>query len=296
MKTIFPAINLLAAILLPGIILAGPGFLAAQSTSSPFAMHNDEKTNEPAMQKLLQATNERLAYEIRGLKDDNARLKIDRLNIMDEIRKTKQEKADLLKKIRLLSNEEQEREKSFMAEIEVLENVNAEQSEYNDSLLIRVNDLEKTTVKMAALHDELVRSDARCKKLERMLREAEMGIGVAITNAPATREAEGRLHYNRGVLAYKSKKIRTAMSEFRLALEKNPLDADAHYNLAVIYDVVKQDRPKAIEHYKRYLELNPAAPDAAAVKNHIVDLNTRNEVWGHPNCQNLDEWLWPGRW
>ena len=86
------------------------------------------------------------------------------------------------------------------------------------------------------------------------------------------------------------------MREFRLALEENGLDADSHYNLAVIYDVVKQDRLKAIEHYKRYLELNPEAPDATTVKNYIMDLSLLNEVWGYPNSQNIDERFWPGRW
>ena len=288
--------NLLTAIILSCIILSRPGFLAAQATSSPSAMSPAAQPGEPAMQKLLQATNERLEREIHGLKDDNTRLKFDRLNIMDEIRKTKQEKANLVKKIRLLSNEEREREKSFQDEIDALEKANLEQSEYTDRLLVRINELETETETMAALHDELAQSDAKCRKLERMLKEAEMGIGIAITNAPATREAEGRLHYNLGVTAYKSRKIRKATREFRIALEKNPLDADSNYNLAIIYDVVRKDRPKAIEHYKRYLELNPGAPDAATVKNYIVDLNTRNGVWGDPNCQNLDEWLWPGRW
>lgn len=288
--------NLSVAILLSGIILACPIALNAQSASSPSVTPKDEKPIEPAMQKLLQATNERLEREIHGLQDDNERLKIDRLNIMNEIRKTKREKEDLIKNIQLLSSEEQEREKSFLAEIEVLEKENAEQSEDADSLLIQIDDSEKATGKMAVLYDELAMSDAKCWKLERMLKEAEMGIGVAITNAPATREAEGRLHYNCGVMAYNSKKWRRATREFRLALEQNPLDADSQYNLAVIYDVVKKDREKAIEHYKRYLELNPKAPDAARVKNYIVDLYTRNEIWGYPNCQNLDEWLWPGRW
>lgn len=270
--------------------------LNAQSTLSPAVMPKDEKPIEPAMQKILQATNERLEREIHGLKDDNERLAIDRLNIMNEIRKTKREKEDLIKKIRLLSSEEQERENSFLAEIEVLEKANAEQSEYADSLLIRLDDLKKATGKMAVLHDELARSDAKCRKLEQMLKEAEMGLGLAVTNAPANRFQEARFHYNCGVMAYNSEKWRRAMREFKLALEKNPLDADSQYNLAVIYDEVKKDREKAIEHYKRYLELNPEAPDAARVKNYIVDLYTRNEVWGYPNCQNLDEWLWPGRW
>ncbi|MDO9541814.1 MAG: tetratricopeptide repeat protein [Kiritimatiellia bacterium] len=295
MKTIHRRKNLLAAILLSGLILSCSGILSAQPASSPSAMPKDEKPIGPTMQKLLQATNERLAQENKALQDDSERLQRDRLNIMNEIRKTKQEKADLIQNIRMISREQQEREQSFQQEIDVLENASAEQSEYSDSLLFQIDDLEKATGEMTVLYDELAKSDAKDRRLEQMLKEAEMDRRYAVTTMLANRFQEARFHYNRGVFAYKSEKWHSAMREFRRALEKDPLDADSHYNLAVIYDVVKKDRLKAIEHYRRYLELNPKAPDAAKVKNYIADLHALNEVWGYPNYQNMDEWLWPGR-
>lgn len=288
--------NLPRAILFSGIILAGAAALSAQTTSSPAATPKSEKPVDPAMQKLLQTTNARLEREIHGLKDDLERLQADRLNIMNEIKKTKREKEDLVKKIRQLSGEGQERENSFLAEIDALEEANAEQEEYAESLLIRIAELKKATEQTTVLSDQLAESDAKCRKLEQMLQEAEVGLGLEVTNAPVTRIQEARFHYNCGVVAYNSKKWRRALREFKLALEKNPLDADSQYNLAVIYDVVNKDREKAIEHYKRYLELNPQAPDAAKVKNYIVDLYTRNEIWGDPKRQNLADWLWPEKW
>lgn len=287
--------NPLAAILLSGLILSCSGILSAQSVSSPSAMPKDEKPMGLTMQKLLQVTNERLAQENKALKDESERLQRDRLNIMNEIKKTKQEKVDWVTKVRLLSNEGQKREEALQEEIGALENANAEQSEYNDSFLVQIDDLEKATGEMMVLYDELVRSDAKRRRLEQMLKEAEMDPGGAVATTPTSRFQEARFHYNCGVFAYKSEKWRSAMREFRLALEKDPQDADSHYNLAVIYDVVKKDRLKAIEHYKRYLELNPNAPDAAKVKNYIADLHNINEVWGYPNCQNINERLWPGR-
>lgn len=294
-KTINRRKNRLAAILLSGLILSCSGILSAQSASSPSAMPKDEKPIGPTMQKLLQATNERLVQENKALKDDSERLQRDRRNIMNEIKKTKQEKADLIQNIRLLSNEGLKREKAFQEEIGTLAKANVEQFEYSDSLTVQIDDLEKATGEMTVLYDELAKSDAKDRRLEQMLKEAEMDLRYAVTTMPANRFQEARFHYNCGVFAYKSKKWRSAMREFRRALEKDPLDADSHYNLAVIYDVVKKDRLKAIEHYKRYLELNPKAPDAVKVKNYIVDLHAINEIWGYPNCQNIDEWFWPGR-
>lgn len=294
-KTINRRKNLLAAILLSGLILSCAGILSAQSASSPSAMPKDEKPIGPTMQKLLQATNERLAQENKALKDDSEQLQRDRLNIMNEIRKTKQEKAGLMQNIRLLSNEGLEREKAFQEEIGALVKANVEQFEYSDSLLAQIDALEKVTGETAVLYDAWTKSDAKGRRLEQMLKEAEIDLRYAVATTPVSCSQEARFHYNGGVIAYKSKKWRSAMREFQRALEKDPLDADSHYNLAVIYDVVIKDRLKAIEHYKRYLELNPEAPDAVKVKNYIADLRALNEVWGHPNCQNIDEWFWPGR-
>ncbi|MCK5451303.1 MAG: tetratricopeptide repeat protein, partial [Candidatus Omnitrophica bacterium] len=57
-------------------------------------------------------------------------------------------------------------------------------------------------------------------------------------------------------------------------------NADIHYNLALIYDQVKKDAPKAIKHYKEYLRLNPDALDIYEIKMRIESLQrspgTRN--------------------
>jgi len=51
----------------------------------------------------------------------------------------------------------------------------------------------------------------------------------------------------------------------------NPDDADAHYNLALIYDKGKNNRAEAIEQYKTYLKINPDATDALKVKERLTD-------------------------
>lgn len=78
------------------------------------------------------------------------------------------------------------------------------------------------------------------------------------------------MHYNLGVLFTENKQYGQAAGEFRKVIEVRPDDADAHYNLGVIYAEHLPDQAKAVEHFRRYLQLNPRAGDANWVKKYIV--------------------------
>jgi tetratricopeptide (TPR) repeat protein len=49
-------------------------------------------------------------------------------------------------------------------------------------------------------------------------------------------------------------------------------NADAHYNLGLLYKDVKQDPDKAIMHLSKYLELKPDAEDKEEVQGWIEKL------------------------
>ena len=51
------------------------------------------------------------------------------------------------------------------------------------------------------------------------------------------------------------------MDSYEKALRNNPYNADAHYNLGLLYEKTKSDPDKAIEHYQEYLKLSPDAND-----------------------------------
>ncbi len=63
------------------------------------------------------------------------------------------------------------------------------------------------------------------------------------------------MHYNLGVFYTKNKEYPRAVSEFEKALELNPEDAYAHFNLGYIYAEFYVDRPKAIECVRKYINL-----------------------------------------
>jgi len=83
---------------------------------------------------------------------------------------------------------------------------------------------------------------------------------------------EALLHYNLGVAYTKEKNYDMAIDEYEKVLKINPQDADTHYNLAILYDEVRRNPKRAIEHYQKYLELKPDAEDIDEVKEWISSL------------------------
>ena len=56
------------------------------------------------------------------------------------------------------------------------------------------------------------------------------------------------------------------------ALKRTPTDALVHYNLGALYSDYLNNPDRAIYHYRRYLELNPHARDAAQVRSWLLEL------------------------
>ncbi|MBI5546362.1 MAG: tetratricopeptide repeat protein, partial [Deltaproteobacteria bacterium] len=70
------------------------------------------------------------------------------------------------------------------------------------------------------------------------------------------------LHYDMGVQALQNNDARTALIEQQKAVELDP-DLDlAHNALGLLYHVSYGERDKAVEHYRRALELNPKFSEA----------------------------------
>ena len=77
-------------------------------------------------------------------------------------------------------------------------------------------------------------------------------------------------HYNMGVIFAKSEDYARAAKEFEMVVQLKPDDADAHYNLGLIYAEHIPDRNKAMDFFRRYLDINPGAKDATWVRQYIA--------------------------
>ena len=91
---------------------------------------------------------------------------------------------------------------------------------------------------------------------------------------------EAKVHYNMGNIFFKKGDYRKASKEFMKAVELQPHDYNAHFNLAFVHSEFLSDYKTALEHYKRYLDLNPAAEDVALVqeKIFIAEMTLRSQI------------------
>jgi tetratricopeptide (TPR) repeat protein len=76
-------------------------------------------------------------------------------------------------------------------------------------------------------------------------------------------------HYNLGVAYSQAKLYDEAADAYEKSVTFNPDNADAHYNLALLYETVQTDPEKAVAHYQRYLELEPDTLDRDEVEGRI---------------------------
>ena len=109
----------------------------------------------------------------------------------------------------------------------------------------KIRDLQKQYREALSINKQLSR------KMEEMPRKfAE----IARENKILIKETS-LTHYNLGVFYTENKEHRRATAEFEKALELNPDDPYAHFNLGYIYAEYMVDRHKAIEHFRKFLRL-----------------------------------------
>jgi tetratricopeptide (TPR) repeat protein len=87
-----------------------------------------------------------------------------------------------------------------------------------------------------------------------------------------------KLHYNVANFYFRNKEYQSAVEEYRKALTYQPNDSDVHYNLAIVCDEYLGDRKTALEHYKKYLSVNPEGAYAPHVEDRILDLELYETV------------------
>ncbi len=83
------------------------------------------------------------------------------------------------------------------------------------------------------------------------------------------------IHYNQGVFYSKKKEYDRAAAEFEKAIELRPYDKDSIFNLALIYAEYDIDTEKALDLFKRYLQIDNKSANADWAKRYLL----RWESW-----------------
>lgn len=143
--------------------------------------------------------------------------------------------------------------------------------------------VEKQADAVNAQKEEITETEKKNQALIVKSSEAEAARETALTTAAAAQadaekarqeaiREEANSHYNLGVILAKHRKPEAAEKQFIACLNLVPEDADAHYNLGILYDGALKSRSKAISHYKRFLDLTPAGPDADKVAQWLEEM------------------------
>jgi len=152
--------------------------------------------------------------------------------------------------------------------------INTELQKEKDSLLektktaqklIESKEAELQRVKKILEKIDLKKSKAQKEQLEKLNIERDEALAKLSELEATLKKERGLYHYNLAVAYSQAKFLDEALASYEKAIFYDPDNADAHYNLGVMYSNYKDDPAKAIEQYRQYLRLKPQADDREEV-------------------------------
>jgi len=168
----------------------------------------------------------------------------------------------------------QEAEKKLKSAEKELESKDAKTFLQESQIVELRKEKEKLEQKLIRYIEKVIKDDEARRARER--RAVKKGEVVDLGETPlkkaraATKQELARqklnMHYNLALAYDRQGLYREEEKEYLECLWINPDDANVHYNLGILYDDKLNNNEKAIEHYKRYLQLRPSGDDTARVK------------------------------
>lgn len=246
----------------------------------------DAKENELQNLKNAQATFESRIQELEGnqkkLSDDNARL-------VQETEKYASEKSVILNQV-----------KTSVASFEVFrKDATDEIVKLKDSVKGLEDEKKNLTEKLSATEsgakEERKMLEERIGDLSRQIDEhkkieEQLSKSIEVKERVPIVMQSAKLHYNLGNFYFRQKQYRTAIEEYKEALQYTPEDADIHYNLAVVSDDYLADAATAMDHYRKYMELNPKAKDFKKIQLRVLDLEIQQNIKEAPmDAKSVDK-------
>lgn len=158
--------------------------------------------------------------------------------------------------------------------------LNNELQQQKEALNIKVQEVQKAIeaqkLDLAAAQQNLaqVQKMSQDKNNDQKLLMAErdkMQADLRAMEASVNRE-RGIYHYNLAVAYTKAGIVNKAVQEYNKSLEYDPRNAEAYYNLGVLYKNLGNDSAKALTYFRMYLEIKPDAEDAQQVRDFIYSL------------------------
>jgi tetratricopeptide (TPR) repeat protein len=141
--------------------------------------------------------------------------------------------------------------------------------------------LKKAQDAITAKEQELKSASQKAKEIDKEMGKEKMVLNAKLTEEKTALEEKMQslqetlrteralYHYNLGVAYTEANLYDEAIEAYKRSLEFNPKNAEAHYNLGLLYENFNGDPGLAASHYRRYLELEPDAEDKEEVSGWI---------------------------
>jgi tetratricopeptide (TPR) repeat protein len=153
---------------------------------------------------------------------------------------------------------------------EQLQKTLTEAKTYNAQLEAKAKELH---IKCSDLEQQLKNSSGMGKAVDNLRREREIlkdanqQLKDDLNKERADNEAEkADLYQQLGTAYTKAELFSLAIDAYNKALAINGRNAEVHYNLGLLYRHSKNNSKKAIQHLKKYLQLNPDASNRKDVE------------------------------
>lgn len=118
-----------------------------------------------------------------------------------------------------------------------------------------------------------------------------LGLCGCVPSTPNRADEEKEPYFQRGKALATSLDYRGAIEAFEKALEVNPHNAQAHFELGLLYQRDETDLPAAVYHFERFLLLRPQSDQADLVRRQITackqDLARTVSISMAPITQNM---------
>lgn len=131
----------------------------------------------------------------------------------------------------------------------------------------QTQELEKLQDKLERLHKEMARAKTDQRKV--VTKEFKDLTAKVATLEDTLKHERALYRYNLGIVYAQAQRYDEAIEAYQNSLELEASNADAHYNLGLLYERVKSQSDRAAWHYRRYLELKPKAEDRDDVQQRI---------------------------
>ncbi len=234
------------------IILLGYGGAISYFYMDSFQRNRQLNLSLGDTQDAKKGLNEKVSQldkEIEGLRKENERFK--------------KESFDSLKLQKDVSDKQKQLEKILKQQIEEFKQAKSE-------LDVAKAELKNLKTKNLALTDAgKFASGVQFKMQEEKVAKLKKEL---LSSNKRLKEQEALTHYNLGVGYTRDKNYEMAIEEYEKAISLSPKDPDSYYNLAILYEDWRKNPKRAVQYYKKYLELKPTAADIDEVREWISRL------------------------